>query len=78
MTEIDFAYFNYEHVLSAYLPCPFLVGPGWPAGRLVTGLPRVAATVAVHADDFVFVSRLGVVGCRTQAGGSGGDAGAGG
>jgi hypothetical protein len=32
MTEIEIAFFNYEHVLSAYLPCPFLAGPGRPAG----------------------------------------------
>ena len=32
MTEIDFALLNYEHVLSAYLPCPFLAGGGAAGG----------------------------------------------
>jgi hypothetical protein len=42
MTEIDFAYFNFEHVLSAYLPCLFPDGAGRPAGCLAAGLSRVA------------------------------------
>ena len=78
MTEIDFAYFNYEHVLSAYLRCLFVGGAGRLAGRLVTGLSRVAVTVAVHVDDFVFVLRLGVVGRGVPASDPGGHAGAGG
>jgi hypothetical protein len=41
MTEIDFAYFNFEHVLSAYLPCLTGAGAGRRAGRLAPGLPRV-------------------------------------
>jgi hypothetical protein len=46
MTEIDFAYFNFEHVLSACLPCLFLEGPGSWAGRLAAELARAAAGVS--------------------------------
>ena len=46
VTQIDFAYFNFEHVLSAYLPCPFLAGPGRPAGRLAAELRHVPFTAA--------------------------------
>ena len=42
--EIDFAYFNYEHVLSAYLPCP-LAGAGRPMGRLAAKVRHVPFTV---------------------------------
>ncbi len=36
MTDLEIAYFNYEHVLSAYLPCLFLaeVGRRRDVGRL--------------------------------------------
>lgn len=77
MTEIDFAYFNFEHVLSAYLQCLFRALTACRASRFPVTLCRVAATFAVHADDFVLVPRLGVVGCRVPADYPGGDAGAG-
>jgi hypothetical protein len=46
VTEVDIAHFNFEHVLSAYLPCPFLAGPGRSAGRLVAELRHVPFTAA--------------------------------
>jgi hypothetical protein len=59
MTEIDFAYFNSEHVLSAYLRCLSSRGMTRRKSRLVTGQRRVADSVAARAGDPVFVLRLG-------------------
>jgi hypothetical protein len=77
MTEIDVAFFNFEHVLSAYLRCLFAGGARRPAGRLVTGLSRVAFTAAVHVDDLVFVPRLEAAGRGVPVGDPGKHAGAG-
>jgi hypothetical protein len=59
VTEIDFAYFSYEHVLSAYLRCLFSRRMTRQKSFLVTGQRRVAAPAAVHAGDLVLVPRLG-------------------
>jgi hypothetical protein len=42
MTEIEFACFNYEHVLSAYLTCLLLP---WPVHALAPGATPVHAAV---------------------------------